>query len=112
MQIRHREHIFSREGDKRKEQTQGERHSVSLGAFNWELDNRLKPERSWVGSKVAFRSLWHMGICIKWSGASLSLNSKKMQVPCSCGGRKMFEHRLWANRVRPPGRAQLNVHGF
>lgn len=96
MQIRHREHIFSRGGDKREEQTQGERHAVSLGAFSWELDNRLKPERSWVGSKVAFRSLWYTGICIKWSGDSLSLNSKKIQVPCSCGDRKMFEHRLWA----------------
>lgn len=57
MQIRHTEHIFSREGDKWEEQTQGEWFLVSLGAFNWELDNRLKPERSWVVSKVAFKSL-------------------------------------------------------
>lgn len=35
--------------------------SASLGAFKWELHDMLKPERSQVGSKVAFRSLWYMG---------------------------------------------------
>ena len=52
MRRRHREHIFSREGDGWEEQTQGEWHLVSLGAFSWELDNRPKPERGWVGSRV------------------------------------------------------------
>jgi len=51
-----------------------------------------------------------MGVCIKWSGMSLSLNSKKIPVPCSCGGRKMFEHRLWAKpgSVTRKGSAQCS----
>lgn len=96
MQIRHGEQIFSREGDKREEQTQGEQHSVSLGAFKRELESRLKLEWSWAGSKAVFRSLQYMGKCIKWPGASLSLSRKKNHVPCSCVDRQVVEDRLWA----------------
>lgn len=65
MQIRHKAHIFSREGDKWEEQTQGDRYSVPLGAFSSELGSRPKPGRSWTGSKVEFMGLQYIGICVQ-----------------------------------------------
>lgn len=60
MQIRHGEHIFSRGEIKGKSKLKENGLSMP-GSFKWELDNMAKPERSWVGSKVAFRSLWYLG---------------------------------------------------
>lgn len=95
MQIRHGEYIFSRGEINGKSKLKENGLSIS-GCLQWELYDMLKPERSQVGSKVAFRSLWYMGTWTKCSGTSLSPNCKKIQVPWSCQDGKIFEHRLWA----------------
>lgn len=91
MQIRHKAHIFSREGHKWEEQTQGDRYSVPLGAFSSELGSRPKPGRSWTGSKVEFMGLQYIGIFVQGSLELLSLLiaiSESFKFLANCGVEK------------------------